>query len=99
MEFKNLSFRLFIYMIILEIYQGIIYYNKPVDLYIGTKPKTSYDSTMLIFQILSLIFFIAGITFLIISILRKEEKNLKFYVAATGYSFLLLIKIILYFII
>lgn len=94
MDFKDWSFRLFLYKIVLETYLLILYFYTPIEIYIGKRTKNTSDNTAIIFQIFSYIFLLTGILFLIISVIRKEEKNSKFYIAAIGFSLFLIVSII-----
>lgn len=92
--FKNWSFRLLIYRIILEIYFTILNFNKPVVFNIGKKDEQAIDWSYTIFEILIFITFVLGILFIIISIVKKEVKDYKFYIALIGHSIFLLFSIL-----
>lgn len=95
--YKNWSLRFLIYKIIIEVYLGIIYFNQPIVLDIGTeKTEEPQDLSILIFKLLSILFFILGIVFLTLSVVKKEERDWKFYTSLIGQSVLIIFSIIIY---
>jgi len=80
--YKIWSLRFLVYKIVFEICLGIIYLNQPVVFNITTEvTESTQDLYVLIFKLLSILFFILGIVFIVISIIKKEERDWKFYVS------------------
>jgi hypothetical protein len=94
--YQNWSFRLLIYTITLTIVITIILLNTIEPL--GTKTDFTVERNLLILGITSTLTFCAGIICLIISFLKKEDKNYKFYVSLVGFTFFMLFSIINFFI-
>ncbi len=82
-NFKKWAFRLFIDLIFS---QALIFYH------ISTSDFPQ-RLVILIFSILSWIFFIGGSLFLILSIVKKEEKNYQYWIALLGFSLYLILTI------
>ncbi|MDI9310542.1 MAG: hypothetical protein QM535_10020 [Limnohabitans sp.] len=95
--YKNWSLRFLIYKIIIEVYLGIIYFNQPVVFNIGIeKIEEPQNLSILIFKLLSILFSILGIVFLTLSVIKKEEKDWKFYTSLIGQSVLIIFSIVMY---
>ena len=93
--YKNWSLRFLIYKIITEIYLGIIYFNKPVVFNITKiKVESTQNFSTIIFQILSGLFLIFGIVFLIISLMKKEQRDWKFYTSLFGHILIIILSIL-----
>lgn len=93
--YKNWSLRFLIYKIITEICLGFIYVNQPVTFNISNKgTELTQTPSILIFKLLSILFFILGIVFLTISFVKKEERDWKFYTSFAGHLLLLVISIL-----
>jgi hypothetical protein len=95
MIYKDWSFRLFIYNIILIISIVILLINYvPI---LGTKTDYTYERNLVLFEIMLDVTTLFGIVLIIISIFKKETKDCKFYIAFVGFSFVLVLSIIRFF--
>ena len=95
--FKNWSLRFLVYKVIVELFLGIIYFNQPVVLNLSKTASVSVQSqplSVLVFQFLSGLFFVLGLLFLILSLIKKEAKDWKWYIALLGWGFMLLIALL-----
>jgi|GEM_PF-6577743 len=98
MVFKNWSLRMLIYSLILSLILAYLMTRLVVVASsFGLKSETSLDINVLIFAFSSTIFYYLGIVFLIISFVKKELKDYKFYLAFFGYLLSFLVFLINYF--
>ncbi len=85
-NFRKWSFRLFVDLIFVN---GLIFYHVTTS---------SFPQLLVIqiFSILSLIFLIGGCVFLMLSIIKKEQKNYQYWVSVVGFPLYLILLIGLY---
>lgn len=83
-NFKKWSFRLFIDLLFS---QALIFYHVVTSAF----PQ---GLVILIFSILSWLFFLGGSVFLILSIVKKEQKNYQYWIAVLGFPLYLIFTVI-----
>ena len=96
-NFKHWSFRLFIYLIILNILIVYSLIKTPVFGSLNGKNESleNLNAGILIFSILSFLLLIVGVILTVLSMVNKEERNYQFYVSIIGYPVYIVAALIL----
>jgi len=85
-NFKKWAFRLFVDLIFVNI---LIFYHV-------TTSDSPRPLLVMIFSILSLIFFVGGCVLLTLSIINKEQKNYQYWVSIIGFPLYFILTIVMY---
>lgn len=85
-NFRKWSFRLFVDLVFVN---GLIFYHLATSAF----PQ---PFVILIFSVLSLVFFIGGSVLLVLSIKNNEQKNYQYWISAVGFPLYLVLSVVFY---
>jgi uncharacterized membrane protein HdeD (DUF308 family) len=87
MNFKKWAFRFLIYIIILNI---IIYYMV-INFASGFDDPEKLNQNLTLTSIIGILLLLAGIVFISMSLIKKEEKNYQYYISIIGYPIIIIL--------
>lgn len=92
-NYKRWAFRLLIYVVLFNLAIGYLVINYAH----GFHDEEIFSRNVLIFSIITSLLLVTGIVLTILSIKNKEEKDYKYYSSIIGFSILILMRLLSFF--
>lgn len=85
-NYKKWSFRFFIYIILLQ----CVAFYRTINFAAGIDDTADFELKTSILSLVNILLFIVGVIFTILSIVKKEKKDYKYFISIIGYPLLLI---------